>query len=421
MYKSNQPYHSTENLLAWAIAANNAENLKWEDQPQPFQSDVGDYPRIGWVHYAEGTQPAMLVYRRGAHAIAAFSGIQGIREGNLCYEGYLNPVTIPGHVGSVNAYAKAWYDAIWDRWSVFNAPTVHHWTFIGHSWGSSTATLLANWMKQFRPNCRVDIITYGAPRWAYRDFFLNLHCDGAARVHNHADPIPYLIPHFTEAPLFHATHLPQNIMRMNSYVHMGGGIYVRQNEAPVWREEPGGLSYPLELRPMQIREIFAVGAHHHLMETYVARLRNYIEGIPVPQPSPQGQQSQPASNTPPRMTLDDANAMAQWPQVAWPVTQQPNGSVPVPPPTPAAPPPLTPEQEAAVRIRIRRVTGVWYVFVGDQIVYRGVSKRDAKGFAKAMRQMQGEVIEHPEGVINPDTLVSTVSGRNLGGGFFFDP
>lgn len=410
MYDPTLPLNFVQTLHAAALAADGAQQLKFNPTIVPLPSTLGDMPHARYLGYQPRLCPSGIAYARGAHMVVAFAGIQGPGDALQVYNGWMSPTTVPGFEGKVNAFAKTWFDTAYVLLDAINTPQTSDYLFVGHSWGAAIATIGAIWLKRHRPTLRIRLVTLGAPRFADAAFLNQLNGIDFMRLHCSADPFPYLVPWFSEAPLFHSLHSPLEIRAMNSYTHMGNGMFIKRGEQPRMMERGTEAYLPLELNISSARSLLASGVEPHWTTNY-ERILFFLRYDQNPRlHNAEGQPQNERALPTPNVTPQAAEAIAAWPNMPWPANNVAKGHPPAP--EPVIIPELLPKpvQSPGPRIRIRQYAGIWGVFVDGHLQYKATSKRDARGVAKAMRTMGLQMWQNPTGFTDPEGLLYAAAG-----------
>ncbi len=412
MFKWASPIHDVENMLAMAKACDHASQRKQGVNTIKLQTDDGDYDAFLVQQYVAGAAPSIVAWRKLGRVVVAIAGIGGNLDASQVFQGYLDPQSMPDIGGMVNKFAKTWYT----NTATFLASLtdVQDIVFAGHSWGSSLATIwAARFNKFFDPkDVKVRLATFGAPRFADADFFHDFGTQTVQRVRvmNWQDPIPYILPMFTEAPALSTFFTISQIRKMTTIAHMSGGVRIKTNNLMQWTEAPHGFAYPLEWNIPFIISVLSNGVIPHLTASYVSVLQERFNDLNPPSHFPQG--NQPNAETEPTIDIlpDEAVAVANFPRRAWPARPQ-GGNVPGAPQAPLLKPANDPVQAGSVGITIRKIEGTWYVlYLGETPIYKGESKRDARAFARGARALAVQYRQRPFDVMDTAALQAAFEG-----------
>lgn len=400
-----------ENVLAMAKAVENANNQKFFNVPDPWQTDLGDFNRAMVLSYQSRTTPSIIVYTRSNRVVFAIAGIQGAGDALSVYQGAMSLQTLTHTQGRVNAYAKTWYENAFAVYEAFAGQSYTEYLFIGHSWGGTTATLMAMRMKQFKPSANVRLCTMGSPRFATQAVFESLQGIGHIRVHAHNDPVPYLMPWFSEAPLFHIVHDPFATQAINSLTHPGNGLYIKRGQQPRYLDRGEPYEHNRELSVFGVRSLLGNGTEPHWPSSYVSIMQDNYDDLAPRFHNAEGQPSGQRSVEPPPVGPREAEAIANWPALPWPANAVPKNEPPALPPPPLPDPVLIQGGPKATRARMKKVGKTYFVYIGDTPVYKATSKRDARGVRRAVALMGEQYFQNPGGFTSPDTLIELAAGH----------
>lgn len=395
---------NTESLYDMAVAMNATHLWQRPQTPPPIRTSLGELAFVYASAWQARARPNICVWRGGTLTVVCVAGIYGADDAMAVYQGWLDPVVMQGHQGLINEFARRWYDNSGEAWDSFNVPGQAGFIFVGHSWGSSLATLWAQRMVRFSRQRRVDLVTFGAPRFANSGFLAEISVNQFHRVMNRADLVPRLCPYPLESPFFYGLHSIPDQVSLSQYTHMRGGVEIYRTGITN-TEEVTGNTLPLELNLPRIRQEMIVAGGPHSPADYIQvldlinqvdnpRLHNSVVDAPTTRPV-----SAPVLTIAMANRIHDAAARARQ-----------SGQVPAVPVVPSG-------IERRPRIRAVRRRSQWVVLIEGETVYLATGRSDARAYARALRAASTQMSQNPGGLVDPDALVA----RLLGNVPFADP
>lgn len=388
------PIVNPVNLHGFAEVTRIADNVHHTDAPQTIQTVTGPLTFISSLPWESGVGPSSVAYRLDDIIVICFTGIGSALDSWRVYQGSLNFESVPDLPGTVNRYAKAWYDARQDFVAAASEPLGNRYYFCGHSWGGTVATLFAARYKDPQSSRAVSLLTFGSPKFADRSFMEVQQWDEWARVMNHRDLTPALIPWPQEAPLFAACHTPFQMFTLNRPVYMSNGIRCRQGHPLQDGVVPSGFNFPLETNPTTLVDYLQSGVPEHSMRAYVETLAESVG----PQVNPNLWDHHGAEPRP-------AESVDQWTEEeildftddAFDDATELTKTVPNPSPT-------------ATKVRAVRLKKRHYVTIDGVVAYRASGRRDAVAVARAMRKYGEQLRQNVKGFTNPEALNFQLQG-----------
>jgi hypothetical protein len=296
--------------------------------------------------------------------------------------------------GRVNRFARTWWENSLAYFNTLVLGAHQRFYLLGHSWGSTYATLAAEFIKEHRPASAVSLLTFGSPKFCDRDTYGAAQWTEFARVMNFGDLTPYLVPWPEEAPLFAAAHTPNAILNLNSTAYMANGIRIKSGFAPTDAVTPAGFSLPLELNIPQFIEFMRGGMEPHFMTTYVNVLAE-LETNPPGGPAFNHQAAEP-------------HALADWEPLSFEEVLELVDQVYADATTLIK---VTPNPSPdATRIRAVRFKKRHFVTIDGKLVYRASGRRDAVAVARALRRYGEQLRQNVKGFTNPTALNYQLQG-----------
>jgi hypothetical protein len=405
MYNFTTSLHTARNLHALAKACYQNVYANPPDHLNPFESNEGNFDWVNVHGRVIDSNLQTIVYRRGNKWVICYGGIATVEEASRVYHGWRDPQTIPDIAGKVNGYAKRLYtqtNEFLNTLPDFGLAT--HVIFAGHSFGGAMANIMATRLRRWNAGVNIKLATFGSPRYGDALFQRQYELNEWVRVHQYGDIIPFLIAWFSENPAYFLTLPGRHIAAINAYVHMGNGVRIQRNQLMQFTETPAGIGYPLAMGSADIMIVLRTYTELHRIDSYMNTLfAMTAPGSLIPE-TPAGVFPNAQLEEPLRLHNAEVAAIEAFPDAPWPVNPVPGGNpgVPVPPPLPG--PPAPPPPGLISGVRIFRIGRKWFVYSDDTMVYAATSKRDARGYAKALRAYAKQVWQNPAGVIDDGLL-----------------
>ena len=157
------------------------------------------------VRQIDGIVPAWACYRNGGHYYFYVTGTQTTQQAILQVVAWYSSMA-GRRFGSCSETALVAASRIVDDFlRVFRDPSRDDWFHLyGHSYGGAIACCLAD-IFGTHFGSRVTNVTFGSPRVGDEDFMsIAYPPTSSLRFMNDGDPVPYLPPHFAEAPAIFA-------------------------------------------------------------------------------------------------------------------------------------------------------------------------------------------------------------------------
>jgi len=359
-----------------------------------LETSAGNLPKTGDSAWVQNTTPSAMMWQGNGHTVISIAGIFSNTEAANFIRLQLNPLdTAVRNVENENVLCRTWCNALLNAWQA-NIDAHNIILIAGHSAGSGTAHMLARVLRQRKADRAIYVYTFGSPKWCNQMAANNYLAYPSVRLMNEGDIIPYLLPSVTQSPAFNAMQPFATYWIINRLVHLPYGIQCRMGSGLYPSNDPWGIGTPFELSLMQATDALAgIGQQAHWSETYERVLYDVLwRGGVFDEVN-----RMPQVNGPLRLHFPPLREM----QDDW---RQLNRATLIPQT-------FVPDVQVKGRIRVFTQFKVWYVRVGDSIVYNATSKRDAKGVAHALRAFQRQLKQQPQRFQAPSNLPSQLLGQ----------
>lgn len=352
---------------------------------------------------ATGNIPPWCFGRRGSDSFLLIAGVQSAAQAAALYLG--SAALIGGAGGRLNANVYAAALSIVSLLDVIAGAALGNLLLCGHSYGGSLAEAVAFLLKGRAGISSLGVLTFGSPRPGDASFAASLRGIPLLRWMTDSDPVPRFPPSPSEAPGAYISGIALNQLSWPSYVQPGGGVvlpfvgqpyaaYLPPLGVPIaelqllsWASGVNGFGDPRHNLTAYSRAISSVqrgsaGADPVALESV---LKSVSGSGPIPaealgRPDPVGALSGPTSG-------------GEVVSVIIPVGSRPGV--------------------------VKMGSGTYEVVWGSTVVARGMSKSNAKAFAKwlykALRVLQTEAAVSIPGFTQAAQVYLSQATNPLGG------
>jgi hypothetical protein len=394
MFHFSDNAHYPWNVAQGALCCQHVHTLP-AGAPTPEVSDYSEGPLtlVARRPHVGGGSPGVAMWENENNRVIAIAGAREPADQIQTIEGWSSPVRVQQIPGLYNANAVAWLLSV-RQWLQDNNGFTNKFTWVyGYSWGGAVAPMLAYYLQSQDIVGTAQAVTFGTPRFTDELGARTLEPFLRLRLMAVSDPLPYLVPSFSEAPLMHVAAGARASYQYNQYVHVGYGAVLTADGQMNQGVLPPGVPLPIDTNMATFIRLNMGEGRPHAIWNYASTL-NRVHAGPVREVEYRGHNlpAEPAvipgiETRPEPMPLREVRRVIARNVKAGtaPIRAMDRGAT---------------RRTARGRVTYRKVDGVWTVRLDGQPIYNATGKRDAKGYAVAVRGLLAQVLQQPGRVLD---------------------
>lgn len=316
--------------------------------------------------------------------ILYIDGVTTNDQANRLMDGYGNGLGIPVVLGN-NIWINQQRDAIINAFTLATLTNAEYVDLVGYSAGGAVALAIREVFRSMGAPPKCKVITFGAPRTGQENIRDGLSNAAICRWMTATDPIPLLPLRLQDAPHIAAIYSLGRIVNWSFFVHARGGVEVYSDGTVA----PSVLPQAAAANPVSSVASWAWSQegdpnNPHGINTYIA----YLTAAEAKYNTPASQIAREApAEVPARTDRAETNLARERVESAIATAGHVQNARPV----------VIPDAQLFSVFRQGRI---WYVALGDRIVFTTANKRTARHIARAgndfLRSMPKQALVDPD-------------------------